>query len=97
MLLLFSLLSCVQSTLCDPMDCITPGSVSPLSPGICSYSCPLSQWCYLTISSSVVHLSFCLQPFPASGSFPVSQLFTSAGRNVDASASALVLPMDMQN
>ena len=47
-----------------------------LSPGVCLNSCPLSQWCYLTISYSAA-LFFCLQSFPASGSFPVSQLFTS--------------------
>ena len=43
-----------------------------LSPGVCSNSCPLSRWCYLTISSSVVPFSFCLQSLPASGSFPVN-------------------------
>ena len=48
-----------------------------LSPGVCSNSCPLSQWCYLTISSSAVLFSFCLQSFPACGSFPISQLFAS--------------------
>ena len=48
-----------------------------LSPGVCSNSCPLSQWCFLTISSSAVLVSFCLQPFLASGSFPISQLFAS--------------------
>ena len=47
-----------------------------LSPGACSNSCPLSQWCYLIISSSAAHFSFCLLSFPASGSFPVSWLFT---------------------
>ena len=49
------------------------------SPGACSNSCPLSQWCHLTISSSVVTFS-CLQSFPALGSFPISQLFTSGGQ-----------------
>ena len=63
-----------------------PGS-SP-SPRACSNSCPLSQWCHPTISSSVVPFSSCLQSFPASGSFPVSQLFTSAGQSTGASASA---------
>ena len=47
--------------------------------GVCSNSCPLSWWCHLTISSSVVPFSSCLQSFPASGSFPRSQLFTSGG------------------
>jgi len=49
----------------------------PLSSGVCSDSCPLSQWCYLTISSSAAPFSFCLQSFPASGSFPMSQFFAS--------------------
>ena len=50
----------------------------PLTPGVCSDSCPLSQWRYLTSSSSATHF-FCLQSFPESGSFPMSQLFTSGG------------------
>ena len=54
-------------------------------------SCPLSQWCYLTISSSAAGFSFCPQYFPASGSFPVSQLFTWGGQSIGASASASVL------
>ena len=69
---------------------------SPLFPRVCSNSCPLSQWCYLTTSSSVVPFSFCLQSFPASGSFPMSQLFTSDGQSIGASASATVLPMNIQ-
>ena len=69
---------------------------SPLSPGVCSNSCPLSLWCYLTISSSVSPLFFFLQSFPASGSFPMSQLFTSGGQSTGASASALVLPMNIR-
>ena len=68
-----------------------------LSPGVCSNSCPLSWWYHPTISSSVVPFSSCLQSFPASGSFPVSQLFTSGGQSIGASASALVLPMNIQN
>ena len=66
-----------------------------LSPGVCSNSCPLSQWCHPTISSSVVPFS-CPQSFPASGSFPVSWLFTSGGQSVEASAPASVLPMNIQ-
>ena len=59
-----------------------------LFPGVCSNSCPLlSQWCYLTISSSAAPFSFCLQSFPASGSFSVSQLFTSDGQSTGALAS----------
>ena len=59
-----------------------------LSSGVCSNSCPLSPWCHLTISSSVVPFSFCLQSFPASGSFPMSWLFTSGDQSIGASASA---------
>ena len=65
------------------------------SPRVCSNSCPLSWWCYLNISSYATLLwSFCFQSFPASGSFPVSQLFTSGGQSIRASAS--VLPMNIQ-
>ena len=65
------------------------------SPGVCSNSGPLSRWCHPTISSSVVPLSFCLQSFPASGSSPMSQFFTSGGQSIEASASALVLPKNI--
>ena len=58
--------------------------------------CPLSQWCYLTISSSAASF-FCLQSFPASGSFPISQLFTSDGWSIGASVSASVLPVNIQD
>ena len=68
-----------------------------LSPGVCSNSCPLSQWCNLTISSSIVPFSSCPQSFPASRSFPMSWLFTSGGQNIVASASAPVLPMNTQS
>ena len=67
------------------------------TPGAYSNSCPLSWWCHLTISSSVVSFSSYLQSFPASGSFPTSQLFTSGCQNVGASASASVLPMNIQD
>ena len=66
-----------------------------LYPGICSNSCLLSWWCYLTISFSAI-LFFGLRYFPASGSFPVSQLFTSGGQSIGASASASFLPMNIQ-
>jgi len=65
------------------------------APGACSNSGPSSQWCHLTISSSVVRFSSCLQSFPASGSFLMSQLFASGGRSTGASASASVLPMNV--
>ena len=61
----------------------------------CSNSCPLSQWCHPIISSSVVPFFSCLQSLPASGSFPVSQFFTSGGQSIGASAS--VLPMNIQD
>ena len=63
----------------------------------CSNSCPLSKWCHTTISSSVIPFSSCLQSFPASGSFPLSQLFASGGQSIGASASASVLPMNIQD
>ena len=63
----------------------------------CSNLCPVSQWCHLTISSSVAPFSSCLQSFPASGSFPMSQFFASGGQSVVASASASVLPMNIQD
>ena len=65
-----------------------------LSPWVCSNSCPLSQWCYLTISSSVTLFSFCLQSFPASGSFSMSRLFASGGQSTGASS---VLPTNVQD
>ena len=68
-----------------------------LSPGVCSTSCPLSQWCHPTISSSVIPVSFYLQSFPAAGSFPMSQFFASAGQSIGASASASVFPMNIQD
>ena len=68
----------------------------PLSPRVCSNSFPLSHWCYLTISSSATPFSFCLQSFPASGSFPMSRLFPSGSQSTEASASASVLPMHIQ-
>ena len=66
-------------------------------PGACSNSCPLSRWCHLTISSSVVPFSSHLQSFPASGSFLRSQLFASGGQSIGVSASASVLPMNIQD
>ena len=68
-----------------------------LFPGVCSNSCPLSWWCHLTISSSVTPFSFCLQSFPASPSFQMSQFFTSGGQSFGDSASASVLPMNIQD
>ena len=62
----------------------------------CSNSCPLSRWCYPNISFSIDPFA-CLQSFPASGSFPMSQFFTSGGQSTGVSASASVLPMNIQD
>ena len=67
-----------------------------LSPGVCSNSYPLCQWCHPTISSSVASFSFCVQPSPALGSFPMRWLFASGGQSTGVSASASVLPMNIQ-
>ena len=66
------------------------------TPRASSNSCPLSQWCHPTISSSVIPFSR-LQSFPASGSFQMSQFFTSGGQSIGVSASASVLPMNIQD
>ena len=65
--------------------------------GVYSNSCPLSQRCHPTMSSSVIPFSSCLQSFPASGSFQMSQLFASGGQSIRVSASASVLPMNIQD
>ena len=67
-----------------------------LSPGACSDSCPLSRWCHPTVSSSVFPVSSHLQSFPASRSFPMSQLFISGGQSTGASDSTSVLPLNIQ-
>ena len=59
--------------------------------------CPSSRWCHPTISSSVVHFSFCPQSFPASGYFQMSQLFASGGQSIGVSASTSLLPMNTQD
>ena len=77
------------------MDCSTPGfPVLHYLTEFFSNSCPLSQWCHPTILSSVAPFSSCPQSFPVSGSFPMSRLFVSGGKNIGASAS--VLPMSIQ-
>ena len=68
-----------------------------LSPRDCSNSGPLNQWCHPTSSASVVPFFSCLQSFPASGYFPVSRLFTSSGQRIGVSASASILPMNIQH
>ena len=70
---------------------------SSLSPRACSNSCPLSQWCHPTNSSSFISFSSCLHFPPASGSFPTSWLFASGGQSIGASASASVLPVHVQS
>ena len=67
------------------------------TPGVHSNSCPSSWWCHPAISSSVIPFSSCPQSFPASGSFPISQLFTWGGQSTGVSASASVLPMNTQD
>ena len=84
-------------TLCIPrLQHARPPCPSP-TPGIYSNSCPSSQWYQPTISSSVVPFSSCLQSFPVPGFFPVSQFFESGGQNIGVSASASVLPMNIQD
>ena len=73
-----------------------PPCPSP-TPGVHPNPCPSSRWCHPTISSSVVPFSSCPQSLPASGSFPMSQLFTSDGQSIGVSASASVLPMNTQD
>ena len=83
-------------TLCDPMDCSMPGLPVSHHVPVCPSSCPLNWWCCANISSSATFFSFCLQYFPASGSFPMSQLLASRGQSTGASASASVLPISIQ-
>ena len=83
-------------TLCDPMNHSTrPPCPSP-TPRVYPNSCPLNRWCHPTISSSAVPFS-CPQSFPASGSFQMSQFFTSGGQSIGVSASTSVLPMNTQD
>ena len=82
-------------TLCNPMDWDAKPPCPSLSPRVCSNSCLLSQWCYLTISSSVIPFSSCPQSISASGSFPMSRLFPSGGQSIRALAS--VLPVNTQD
>ena len=92
----FSSVTQLCPTLWDPMDCSTARLPCPSpTPGAYSNSCSSSWWCHPTISSSVV--PFCLQSCPASGSFLRSQLFSSGGQSIGASASVSVLPMNIQD
>ena len=85
-------------TPCDPMDHSTPGlpCISP-TPWVYPNSCPLSQWYHTTISSSVIPFSSCLQSFPASASFQMSQLFASGSQSIGVSALTSVLRMNTQD
>ena len=96
------LVSMSRPTLYDRRDCSNPDVPvhhylticylnSKLTIWVCSNSCPLSRWCYLTVSSSSMSFSFWLQSFPASGCFWMSQFFSSGGQSIRASASTLVL------
>ena len=105
----FTLWNIVSCTLCIQFSCSAmseslrpygqqhtrPLCPSP-TPKACSNSCPSIRWCHPTISSSAVPFSSCLQSFPASGSFPMSQLFSSGDQSIWVSASASVLPMNIQ-
>ena len=78
------------------LSCVPKLPCSSLSPRVCLNSCSLSQWCHSTISFSVIPFS-CLQSFPASESFLRSQFFASGGQSIRVSASASVLPMNIQD
>ena len=84
-------------TLCEPMNCSTPGL--PVHHQLRSLPKLMSvvQWCHPTISSSVIPFSPCHQSFPASGSFQMNQIFTSGGQSIGVSASTSVLPVNTQD
>ena len=86
-------------TVCDPMNLSTARPLCPSpTPGVYPNPCSSSRWCHPTISSSVVPFSSCLQHFPASGSFQMSQFFTDwGGQSIGVSASTSVLPMNTQD
>ena len=88
---LIHLLSLVRLFVTTWKPCPSP------APRACSNSCPSSWWCHPITSSSVVPFSSCPQSFPASGSFPMSQLFASGGQSIGISASASVFPMNIQD
>ena len=94
-------ISSVQSVVSDSLRLHEPQHTRPLcplpTPGVHPNPCPSSQWCHPAISSSVIPFSSCPQSFPASGSFQMSQLFTSGGQSIGVSASASVLPMNTQD
>ena len=89
-------LSCVQHFV-TPWTAARQASLSITKPRACSNSCPLNRWCHSTISSSVLPFSSRLQSFPAPGTFPMSQFFASGGQSIGVTASASVLPMNIQD
>ena len=93
----FSSVAQSSLTLWDPMDCSTPALPVHHQLPESTQTHVLSQWCHPTISSSVIPFSSWSQSFPASGSVPMSQLFASGGQSIGASASASVLPMNIQH
>ena len=97
MLVQFSSVAQLCLTPCHPMDCSTPGLLSITNSRSLLKLMPLSRWCHPTTSSSVVPFFSCLQSFPASGSFQMSQLFSSGGQSIGVSASTSVLPMNIQD
>ena len=98
MILLFSSVQFSRSVMSDSLQPHEPQHARPPcpspTPGVHPNPCPLSQWCHPTISSSVIPFSSCPQSFPASGSFPMSQLFASSGQSIRVAASTSVLPMN---
>ena len=84
-------------TLCDPIDCSTPGLPIQCQLLEFAHSCPLNWWCHPTIWSSVLPLSSHIPSFPAPGSFQMSQFFTSGVQSLGVSTSASVLPMNIQD
>ena len=89
-------LSCVRLFTTPWPQHTRPPCPSP-TPGVYPNSCPLSWWCHPAVSSSVIPFSSCPQSFPASGSFQMSQFFTSGGQSIRISASASVLPVNVQD
>ena len=87
----------VTQSCCDRVDCSTPGfPVLHYLPKFAQTQCPLSWWCHPTVSSLVYPFSSCHQSCPASGSFPGGRLFASGGQSIGGSASASVLPVNIQ-
>ena len=91
----FSSVAQSRQTLCDPMDCHTP--VFPVHHQLTELVQTLSWWCHPTVSFSIIPFSSCLQSFAESGSFPMSQFFTSGGQSIGVSASVSVPPMNIQD